>query len=96
MPKFIPHLLLSTLPLLVTVIAWLIDGARLSLWATSIQLKEEVPIVEGMPELGTQIKITWVEQFQSGLETPFIGLCLSFIFFLIQIYKKRSLKNTFS
>ena len=39
------------------------DGARVALWLTSIEERKEVPIVEGMPELGTQTQVTWKEQF---------------------------------
>ena len=42
-----------------------------------------MPIVEGMPELGTQTQVTWKEQFVSGIETPLIGTLLAIIAFLI-------------
>ena len=50
------------------------DGARVAFWLTSIEERKEVPIVEGMPELGTQTQITWKEQFVSGIETPILVL----------------------
>ena len=50
------------------------DGARVAFWLTSIEERKEVPIVEGMPELGTQTQVTWKEQFVSGIETPLFGL----------------------
>ena len=71
------------------------DGARLSFWATKIELREEVPIVNGMPELGTQLKITWVDKFRTGIETPLIGMFLSLSFYLFQVCRKRSLKFFF-
>ena len=67
------------------------DGARVAFWLTSIEERKEVPIVEGMPELGTQTQITWKEQFVSGIETPLLGLILSLgllAFFILR--KKRS------
>ena len=50
---------------------------RMAFWATSIAIQEEIPVVEGMPELGTQTKITWLDQFVCGIETPIAGFfCL--------------------
>ena len=58
------------------------DGARVAFWLTSIEERKEVPIVEGMPELGTQTQVTWKEeQFVSGIETPLIGTLLAIIAF---------------
>ncbi len=71
------------------------DGSRLSFWATSIEIREEIPVVDGMPELGTQVKVTWVDKFVSGIETPLIGMFLSLFLFLFHIYRKRSLKIFF-
>jgi hypothetical protein len=65
----------------------------MAFWATSISIQEEVPVVEGMPELGTQTKITWVDQFVCGIETPIIGIVFSALFLFIKIYRKRSLKK---
>ena len=59
------------------------DGARVAFWLTSIEEIKEVPIVEGMPELGTQTQVTWKEEFVSGIETPLIGTLLATIVFLI-------------
>ena len=59
------------------------DGARVAFWLTSIEERKEVPIVEGMPELGTQTQVTWKEQFVSGIETPLIGALLSLIILLV-------------
>ena len=65
----------------------------MAFWATSIAIQEEIPVVEGMPELGTQTKITWVDQFVCGIETPIAGFSLSALFLFIKIYRKRGLKN---
>jgi len=59
------------------------DGARVAFWLTSVEEKKEIPIVEGMPELGTQTQIVWKDQFVSGIETPLIGLIITLILFLI-------------
>jgi hypothetical protein len=50
---------------------------RLGFWRTSTQLIVEVPVIEGMPELGTQQKVTWEKGFVSGIETPTVGLFFS-------------------
>ena len=42
------------------------------LFVTSVEEKKEVPIVDGMPELGTQTQIIWKDQIVSGVETPLI------------------------
>ena len=42
-----------------------------------VSKKKEVPIVDGMPELGTQMQIIWKDQFVSGVETPLLSLLLS-------------------
>ena len=59
------------------------DGARVAFWLTSVEEKKEIPIVEGMPELGTQTQIVWKDQFVSGIETPLIGLIITLILYLI-------------
>jgi len=75
--------LICLLPLLIGLGVWVKDGARVAFWLTSIEERKEVPIVEGMPELGTQTQVTWKEQFVSGIETPLIGTLLATIVFLI-------------
>jgi hypothetical protein len=85
--------LITLLPFCTTLIFWILDGARLSFWATSIAVQEEVPVVEGMPELGTQTKVTWVDQFICGIETPAIGFLVTACLLFIRIYRKRSLKK---
>ena len=81
------------IPFFLGTALWLADGARFSFWATSVEIREEVPIIEGMPELGNQTKVSWREELICGLETPILGFLLSGLFFLFTILKKRSLKN---
>jgi hypothetical protein len=47
-----------------------------------VEEKIEVPIVDGMPELGTQTQIIWEDRFVSGIETPLIGLVVTILLFL--------------
>ena len=81
------------LPLFIAMFFWLKDGARLSFWATSEGIHQEVPVVQGMPELGTQTQIIWKDRFICGIETPILGLTLSLFLTLGSFYQKRSLKN---
>ena len=81
------YILISLLPLLIGIGVWLKDGARVAFWLTSVEEKKEIPIVDGMPELGTQTQIIWKEQFVSGVESPLLGLfisCSILAFFLIR------------
>jgi len=87
------QLLISVIPFLVTFAFWIYQGARLSFWATSIKTIEEIAVIEGMPELGTQTKVTWHEGFICGIETPFLGIFFSLCIFLFLYFRKRSLKN---
>jgi hypothetical protein len=87
------NLLISVFPCLLTFALWVYHGARLSFWATSIRTLEEIPVIEGMPELGTQTKVIWHEGFLCGIETPFLGLCFSLFIFLFLHFRKRGLKN---
>ena len=79
------------LPIFLALGLWVKDGCRLSFWATSIQIKKEIAVVDGMPELGTQTKILWKDQFVHGLETPFVGIVLSLIvwFFFFKLFQKQ-------
>ena len=54
-----------------------------------VESEIEIPIVEGMPELGTQTKMVWEDRFVSGIETPLIGLATSLIFSLLLYIKLR-------
>ena len=87
---------LISAPLVFTVGYWVLDGSRFSLWANMVEIREEIPVVEGMPELGTQTKVTWKEELVCGIETPVFGLVLSLVLFIILLCKKRGLKNMFS
>jgi hypothetical protein len=76
------------LPLTLSLWVWVQDGYRFAFWVTSVEEKKEVPIVDGMPELGTQTQIIWEERFVSGIETPLVGLAASvllLVFFYIKL-----------
>jgi hypothetical protein len=77
------RILVSLLPLLIGTGVWLKDGARVAFWLTSVEEKKEIPIVDGMPEVGTQTQIVWREQFVSGVESPLIGFFLTLTLFLL-------------
>ena len=83
----------ALIPIFIGIGFWLKDGARLSFWANHIEVRDEIPVIEGMPELGTLTKVTWIDQFVCGVETPLISLLVSFLILFFQIYFKRSLKN---
>ena len=82
-------ILISLLPLLLGVGVWVQDGARIAFWLTSIEERKEVPIVDGMPELGTQMQIIWKDQFVSGIETPLLSLLLSLSIAIFLFSQKR-------
>ena len=84
---------LALVPFLLSLMYWISDGSRMTFWATSIAIQVEIPVVEGMPELGTQTKITWVDQFVCGIKTPISGFFVSSLILFIKIYRKRSLKK---
>ena len=71
------------LPLTLSLWVWIKDGYRVAFWVTSVEEKKEVPIVDGMPELGTQTQIVWKDQFVSGIESPIIGFIFSLVLFAI-------------
>ncbi len=77
------------LPLTLSLWVWVQDGYRFAFWVTSVEEKKEVPIVDGMPELGTQTQIIWEERFVSGIETPLVGLAASVLLFLFFYIKLR-------
>ena len=81
------------LPLSIAIFLWVKDGPRLSFWATSEEIHQEVPIVEGMPELGFQTQVIWKDRFICGIETPILGLTFSSLLALGSFYQKRSLKK---
>jgi len=81
------------LPLSIAFFLWVKDGSRLSFWATSEEIHQEVPIIEGMPELGSQTQVIWKDRFICGVETPILGLTFSSLLALGLFYQKRSLKK---
>jgi hypothetical protein len=85
---------LILLPFLMTFSYWASEGSRLSFWANQVENREEIPIIEGMPELGTQTKVTWQKKFVPGIETPTLGFFISTILFLSHYFSKRSLKKS--
>ena len=91
--NLVHSLSLVLLPFLLSLMYWISDGSRMAFWATSIAIQEEIPVVEGMPELGTQTKITWLDQFVCGIETPIAGFFVSALFLFIKFYRKRGLKK---
>ena len=58
---------------------WWYHGAQPGLWKTSVETRVEIPIIEGMPELGTQEQIVWEDRFVSGIETPILSLVLALL-----------------
>jgi hypothetical protein len=74
------------LPLVLCSWVWIKDGCRFAFWMTSVSELKEIPLVDGMPELGTQTQIIWKDQFVSGLETPLLGLV--FTVALLALFKK--------
>ena len=58
---------------------WWYHGAQPGLWKTSVENRVEIPIIEGMPELGTQEQIVWEDRFVSGIETPILSLVLALL-----------------
>jgi hypothetical protein len=70
---------LSLIILCVGVGLWWYHGAHRGLWKTSVENRVEIPIIEGMPELGTQEKIVWEDRFVSGIETPILSLVLALL-----------------
>ena len=56
---------------------WWYHGAQPGLWKTSVENRVEIPIIEGMPELGTQEQIVWEDRFVAGIETPILSLVLA-------------------
>ncbi len=82
------------LPTLLSLGLWLQDGGRFSFWATSVESRMEVEIIEGMPEFGTQTTSVWEERFLFGIETPLLGCFFTVLFLLISISRKRSLNNS--
>ena len=75
-------ILVSFIPSIISFFIWKRDGMRVAFWKTSVERKIEVPIIDGMPELGTQTQIIWDERFVSGIETPVGGVVATLILLL--------------
>ena len=83
--------IISLIPFALGAFIWGRDGWRLAFWQTSVAKEIKVPILEGMPELGTQTQMVWQDQFVSGIESPIIGLLLSLFIslaFILLLRKK--------
>lgn len=85
-------ILVSFIPSIISFFIWNRDGMRVAFWQTSVERKIEVPIIEGMPELGTQTQIIWDERFVSGIETPVGGVVVTLILllFLFLSFRKKA------
>jgi len=79
----------SLIPGILCFWVWVQDGVRLSLWKTSVGEKKEIPLVEGMPELGTQTQIIWRDQFVCGIETPVLGLIFTAVLLFTFCLKRK-------
>ena len=79
--------------LLSSLALWSWDGSHPGLWKTSVETFVETPIIEGMPEYGTQRQIIWTDKFVSGVETPLIGFVVCLCLFIFSIFLKRRLNK---
>lgn len=86
----IKKVIFCLLPLSLSLWLWVKDGYRFAFWVTSVEEKKEVPIVDGMPELGTQTQIIWKDQFVSGIESPIIGLFFSLALFAMVHFSRKN------
>ncbi len=77
--------LLAFASLSASIFAWNKHGARIGFWETSVQTTREVPIIEGMPELGYQQQVVWEEKLVLGIETLIAGILLFLIAITISI-----------
>ena len=87
-------LILSMLPFFLSVCKWSADGFRVGFWLSSVQTNKEVPLLEGMPEWGTQTQVIWEDQFVSGIETPVLGLVVSASALLLVLMMERRKKKS--
>lgn len=93
-PKVILYVRLAGIACFVSSLAlWWSHGSNIGFWKTSVEQIVEFPIIEGMPELGTQRQIIWNDQFVSGVETPLIGFGACLCLFIFSIFIKRRLNN---
>ena len=79
--------------LLLSLALWWQHGAHPGLWKTSVETFVETPIIEGMPEYGTQRQLIWTDKFESGVETPLIGFVVCLFLFVFSIFLKRRLNK---
>ena len=95
-PKVILYVRLVGIACLVSSLAlWWSHGSNIGFWKTSVEEIVEIPIIEGMPELGTQRQMIWTDQFVCGVETPLIGVgvCLGLFIFSISIKRRLNKKK---
>lgn len=93
-PKAILYVRLTGIACLVSSLAlWWSHGSNVAFWKTSVEEIVEIPIIEGMPEFGTQRQIIWTDRFVCGVETPLIGFGLCLCLFILSIFIKRRLNN---
>jgi len=95
-PKVILYVRLLGIACLVSSLAlWWAHGSNIGFWKTSVEEIVEIPIIEGMPELGTQRQMIWTDQFVCGVETPLIGVgvCLGLFIFSISIKRRLNKKK---
>ena len=76
---------LSLVILCVGIGLWWYHGAQPGLWKTSVVTRVEIPIVEGMPELGTQEQPVWEDRFVAGIETPILSLVLALLLWSLSL-----------
>ena len=86
--------LLSLVTFFLGVGFWWLNGANRGFWKTSMENRVEIPIIEGMPELGTQEKIIWEDRFVPGIETPILSLVLALLLWSLSFYFFRRPNST--
>jgi hypothetical protein len=67
------------------IIIWNQHGARHGFWETSVKTTREIPIIEGMPELGFQQQVIWEDKLVLGIETLISGIIIFIVFMSICI-----------
>ena len=67
------------------IIIWSQHGARYGFWETSVQTTREIPIIEGMPELGSQQQVFWEDKLVLGIETLIAGIIIFIVFISISL-----------
>lgn len=77
--------LVAFVSLSASIFIWYEHGARTGLWETSVKTTREIPIIDGMPELGFQQQVTWEEKLVLGIETPIAGVILFIVSILTSL-----------